>query len=293
MKGIDKPTGQPVSAGSTPGSGAGPGSPVPAGILVLDKPRGPSSMQAVARVRGRIKAGITAKMGEGVGPRRPKVGHAGTLDPLADGVLLIGVGAATRELGRLMGLEKGYRTVIDLSAFTSTDDEEGEREAVAVAEIPGEAAVRAAVAGFGGEGLQRPPAYSAVKVDGRRAYAMARGGDAPDIPARPIIVHEISVRSYAWPMVTVDIRCGKGFYVRSFARDLGLALGTGGTCRSIQRTAIGPFTIDEAIGLDALPATLGAEDLIPVDEAIRRAGAGAATGTATSSSGDAPGPDVG
>jgi len=249
------------------------GSLVPAGILVLDKPRGPSSMQAVARVRGRVKAGIIRRAGEGAGPRRPKVGHAGTLDPLADGVLLIGIGAATRELGSLMGLEKLYRTEVDLSAFTTTDDEEGERQPVTVPVPPTEADVRQAVAGFQGTSDQRPPAFSAVKVGGRRAYAMARGGQAPELAARPVVVHEIRLDAYAWPVATVTIRCGKGFYVRSFARELGVALGTGGTCRRIERRAIGPFTIEESIRLDDVPATIDASDLIPLEDARRRADA--------------------
>ncbi len=228
-------------------------------------------MQAVARVRGRVREGIRRSLGAGQSVRRPKVGHAGTLDPLADGVLLIGVGAATRELGRLMGLEKRYRTVVDLSAFTSTDDAEGEREPVLVTEPPGLERVQQALAAFTGTVLQRPPAFSAVKLGGRRAYELARSGEATMIEPRPVVVHEIDIVEHRWPLLTVDIRCGKGFYVRSFARDLGERLGTGGTCLSIQRRAIGPFAIDEAIPLDRLPEALLQDDLIPTGEALSRA----------------------
>ncbi|MHC4809311.1 MAG: tRNA pseudouridine(55) synthase TruB [Planctomycetota bacterium] len=244
-------------------------SPVPAGVLVVDKPRGPSSMQAVARIRGRVREALRRSGAAGV--RRPKVGHAGTLDPLADGVLLVGVGAATRELGRLMGLEKRYRTVVDLGAFTDTDDAEGVRESVEVAEPPSRERVEAAVAGFLGTVLQRPPAFSAVKLGGRRAYELARSGAATPIEARPVQVHDIGVLDYQWPRLTVDIRCGKGFYIRSFARDLGERLGTGGTCLAIQRRAIGPFEIGEAVPLDDLPEAIGPEDLMSIDEAVSRA----------------------
>ncbi len=240
---------------------------------MVDKPRGPSSMQAVARVRGRIREGIRRSSGAGEGVRRPKVGHAGTLDPLADGVLLIGVGAATRELGRLMGLEKRYRTVVDLSAFTATDDAEGDREPVPTAEPPSLERVRQALAASTGTILQRPPAFSAVKLGGRRAYELARSGETATIEPRPVVVHEIDIIDHRWPLLTVDIRCGKGFYVRSFARELGERLGTGGTCLSIQRRAIGPFTIEESIPLDRLPEALLQGDLIPTGEALSRAGA--------------------
>jgi len=281
-----------MTASDNPASrgGATPPAPVPAGVLVLDKPRGPSSMKAVAVVRGRVLGGLrrldaaamatpapSAGAASGAAPgaapgatpapgrrRRPKVGHAGTLDPLAEGVLLIGTGAATRELGRLMGLEKAYRTVIDLSAFTSTDDAEGAREPVALDHPPSREAVGEVVASFRGELEQRPPAFSAVKVEGRRAYALARGGDAPELPVRRVRVHEIRLERYAWPEAEIVLRCDKGFYVRSLARDLGRRLGTGGTCLSIRREAIGPFTIDEATPLDALPEAVGEAELMPL-----------------------------
>ncbi len=282
MTGSDNP------AARRPGAPDAPPSPVPAGVLVLDKPRGPSSMKAVAIVRGRVAEGLRRRDAAGAtvpagppdpsapGPgrgrrrRRPKVGHAGTLDPLAEGVLLVGVGAATRELGTLMDLEKAYRTVIDLSAFTSTDDSEGDREPVTVDVPPTEAAVRAAVEAFRGEHEQRPPAFSAVKVGGRRAYAMARGGDAPELPPRRVHVFLAQLERYDWPEAEVLLRSAKGFYVRSFARALGERLGTGGTCLSIRREAIGPFTADEATRLDDLPETIGEGDLLSLDRVRER-----------------------
>ncbi|MDP7070952.1 MAG: tRNA pseudouridine(55) synthase TruB [Phycisphaerales bacterium] len=228
----------------------------PTGFLVLDKPAGPSSMSAVSVVRRR--AG------------RTKTGHGGTLDPLATGVLVLGLGRATKLLEQVVATDKGYETEIDLSITTPTDDLEGDARTVEVATPPDFAALEAALASFGGEFLQRPPAFSAVKVGGRRAYALARKDQSVDIPARPVRVHHIGLLKYDWPVATVEVRCGKGFYVRSLARDLGERLGTGGCCRRITRTAVGPFTLDEAVPLDDVPDPLTQADLISVDEALAR-----------------------
>jgi len=225
------------------------------GFIILDKPEGFTSMQAVAAVRRR--AG------------RAKTGHAGTLDPLATGVLVIAIGrAATRHLSAIMGTDKRYSTVIDLSAFTATDDREGERREVCVAVPPPADDIRAAVRGFVGEISQRPPSFSAIKIAGRRAYKHARQGRDVQLAPRPVIVHGIDVVSYHWPRVELAIHCGKGSYVRSLARDLGLALGTGGHCLSIRRTAVGPFRIEDAVTLDDVPDPLGQESLIDIERAL-------------------------
>jgi tRNA pseudouridine55 synthase len=227
-----------------------------AGILVVDKPAGFTSMDAVALVRG--KAGGA------------KTGHAGTLDPLATGVLVIALGRATKQIDRFMATDKRYRTVIDLSALTVTDDLEGSRVEVQVAAPPSEGDVRAALGTFVGAIWQRPPAHSAVKVDGRRAYALSRQGHEPDLAPRKVVVHQLDLVGYDWPLLEVDIRCAKGFYVRSLARDLGRALGTGGHCRSLRRTAVGPFTEAESVRLDDVPVPLEQAHLIPIDDALRR-----------------------
>jgi tRNA pseudouridine55 synthase len=219
------------------------------GIFALDKPAGMTSMQAVALVRRR--AGGT------------RTGHAGTLDPLATGVLVIALGKCTRQIESLMATDKRYETVIDLSAFTTTDDVEGPRTEV-VPGTPGAAASRPSrddvariLAGrFTGTVLQRPPAFSAMKVGGRRAYALARRGQAPELAPRPVRIDSIEMLGYEWPRLSLDIRCGKGTYVRSIARELGEALGTGGHCASIRRTAVGAFTIDRAVTVDVLPERL-------------------------------------
>ena len=221
------------------------------GFLLIDKPVGPTSMQAVARVRHR--AG------------RVKTGHAGTLDPLATGVLVLGLGRATKHLQTAMATDKVYETVIDLAGTTATLDGEVEPTPVDVVSPPSRANLDIAVATFQGDIMQAPPAFSAMKVGGRRAYALARKGAPPDLPPRPVIVHAIDVLSYQWPRVTLRIHCGKGFYVRSLARDLGLALSAGGWCVSIRRTAVGPFLIDAAIKLDDVPDVVQQSDLLSID----------------------------
>ena len=221
---------------------------------MVDKPLGPSSMAVVSRVRR--KAGGA------------RTGHAGTLDPLACGVLVLAVGRATKNLGRLMATDKRYRTVIDLGAFTTTDDLEGERIEVDVKAPPSEDDVESVLHRFVGEQTQRPPAFSAVKIGGRRAYRLARRGTAVEMPPRTIVVHAVDLVRYAWPLLEVDIRCAKGVYIRSLARDIGEALGTGGHCRSLRRTAVGPFIEQMAVGLDAVPDPLTETDLIPVERAL-------------------------
>ena len=198
-----------------------------------------------------------------------RTGHAGTLDPLAGGVLVLALGRATKSIDRLMNTDKRYRTVIDLSAFTATDDLEGERAEVPVDEPPTAEAVRAVLKRFTGPIRQRPPVFSAVKIVGRRAYKMARKGQAVDLPARPVLVHTIDLISYGWPQAELAIQCGKGFYVRSLARDLGEALGTGGHCAFIRRTAVGPFTEAMATRLDDVPQPLAEEHLISMETALR------------------------
>ena len=197
-----------------------------------------------------------------------RCGHAGTLDPLASGLLVIGLGSCTKRLGEWMAGDKRYESVMDLSAFTATDDSEGTLEMVDSAVAPARAQVENAVRAFVGEFMQSPPAFSAVKIAGRRAYDMARremraGGDVGSVQpqARAVRVHAIDVVAWEWPLLTVRIHCDKGFYVRSLARDLGRALGTGGFCRSIRRTWSAPFRVEDALVLDALPQRLRQEQL--------------------------------
>lgn len=221
-----------------------------AGLLVVDKPLGMSSMGVVSRVR-------RAAMGA-------RTGHAGTLDPLATGVLVCALGKATRSIESLMGLTKVYEAVVDLSAFTTTDDREGPRTEVMPAELPSEALVREVLGRFTGVIQQKPPAFSAVHVDGKRAYKLARKGQDVDLPARPVRIDALELLSLAYPLLSVRVTCGKGTYIRSLARDMGLALGTGGHLASLRRTAIGPYTLTQAVKLEDLPRPLPQDWLLPV-----------------------------
>ena len=235
---------------STGGHAAGG---TPSGLLVIDKPEGITSMGVCRRVRGKLVAGGA--------PKRVKVGHGGTLDPLATGVLVLLVGRATRQCSRVMAGEKRYLAEVDLSQSSTTDDREGETTA-ATGAPPSEAQVREACARFVGRIEQRPPAFSAIKVGGKRAYRMARAGEPPELAARPVEVHAIELLRYEWPLATIDVRCGKGTYIRSLARDLGAVLTGAGMLRSLRRTVVGEFRIEHAVKLEALPERLTAADLL-------------------------------
>ncbi len=220
------------------------------GLLVVDKPLRWSSMDVV-RVLRRATGGA-------------KAGHAGTLDPLATGVVVCCLGKATKLIDSLMGLTKVYEADVDLSAFTITDDREGEREEVAIDVPPDEQTVRDALARFIGDIQQKPPAFSAIHVDGQRAYKLARKGELVDLPARTVHIDAIDLMHYAWPIATLRITCGKGTYIRSLARDLGLALNTGGHLASLRRTAVGNFTLDGAFDEERLKHPIGEKDLLPL-----------------------------
>ena len=216
-------------------------------------------MKALARVR--VLARVTAGGG--------KSGHAGTLDPLATGVLVIGIGRpATRLLSRIVGASKRYRTVVDLSAFSPSDDLEREPVPVEIHTPPDKDEIESTLETFKGFIQQSPPAFSAIKVDGKRAYQLARDDKLDSLPPRTVRVHDISLAGLDWPLATIDIHCGKGFYVRSLARDLGNALKTGGYCTSIRRTAVGPFSLDHARTLADMPIELKQEHLIDISTAM-------------------------
>jgi len=223
------------------------------GVLVIDKPRGPTSMSMVNLVRRRASESRE---------NRVRTGHAGTLDPLATGVLVLGLGKMTKRLGELTLTNKRYTTVIDLSATTAGHDDESPREEVQVSNPPDRQTINKTLETFHGTILQRPPIFSAVKVDGHRAYAIARKGKEVVIKPREVEVFDISLLEYSWPILTIEIACAKGFYVRSLARDLGEKLGTGGYCKEIRRTEVGPFTLEHAHVLENLPEEITQEILI-------------------------------
>ena len=223
------------------------------GLVVVDKSPGMTSHDVVARVR-RL-----------AGTR--KVGHAGTLDPMATGVLVLGVDRATRLLGHLMLTEKSYDATIRLGVVTTTDDAEG--EVVSTHDTSGvrEDDVRTELARFVGDIEQVPTAVSAIKVDGQRAYARVRAGEQVELKARPVTIHDLVVHEVALPDVRISVRCSSGTYIRAIARDLGAELGTGGHLTALRRTAVGPFTLAEAHGLDALAERF---ELVDVSDVARR-----------------------
>lgn len=202
-----------------------------------------------------------------------KVGHAGTLDPAATGVLVAGVERGTKLLAHLVGLDKVYAATIRLGASTVTDDAEGavveKRDASAV----GEDAIRAGVRRLTGEIMQVPSKVSAIKIDGRRAHEMVRSGEEVEIPARPVTVHAFDIggirRAGEFVDVDVEVHCSSGTYIRSLARDLGEDLGVGGHLIALRRLRVGPFPITDAADLDSLADH--PELSLSMDEALTRA----------------------
>jgi len=171
-----------------------------------------------------------------------KVGHAGTLDPLAEGILVVGIGKGTKLLTDITGAEKEYLCVARLGATSETDDEEGIKTEIKVPIIPSHADVLCALSSFQNETEQVPPGYSAIKIKGKEAYKLARAGVSPTMKSRPAQIKEIELISYEWPLVSFRIVTGKGVYIRAVARDLGAKLNVGGYLASLQRTRVGSFT---------------------------------------------------
>jgi tRNA pseudouridine55 synthase len=225
--------------------------------LVIDKSTGFTSMDVCAIVRGKLR--------KGGAPKRVKVGHGGTLDPAATGVLVVLVGRATKLCDTVMAGEKEYLAEVDLARTSTTDDAEGTITTVEVGTPPTRGRVEEACRGFVGVIQQTPPDFSAIHVGGRRAYDMAREGKVLKLAARAVTVAEVRVVEYQWPRLSLDIRCGKGVYIRSIARDLGRTLGTGGMLTALRRTRVGRFTIDMGRQLGALAPILTQSDLRPLE----------------------------
>lgn len=234
------------------------------GVLIVAKPAGPTSHDVVALVR-RLAA-------------TRRVGHGGTLDPFASGVLPLFLGRATRLAEYHLGQRKTYRATVCFGASSATDDLEGELTPAA-GPAPGREAVEAALASFRGPIAQRPPAFSAVKVAGRRAYAMARAGEAPELSEREVTIHRLELVEWDGsdsdrPIAILDVECSAGTYVRALARDLGALVGSAAYLGALVRTASGPFSLDDAVPLDRLraaaadgPAAVGAL-LLPIDAGL-------------------------
>lgn len=234
------------------------------GILVVAKPVGPTSHDVVGLVRR-----LTATK---------RVGHGGTLDPFASGVLPIFIGKATRLVEYHLGDRKRYRATVCFGASSTTDDLEGALTP-ASGPAPTRARVEEALVGFHGEIQQRPPAYSAIKVAGRRAYAMARAGQEVELAPRSVTLHELELLGWDEttpdePVAVLDVECSAGTYIRSLARDLGEAVGSGAYLGALTRTASGPFTLADAHDLDEIRAAAAdgpervVDRLLPIDAGL-------------------------
>jgi tRNA pseudouridine55 synthase len=226
------------------------------GVLSLDKPGGWSSRQAVDAVE-RLA-------------RKDKMGHAGTLDPLATGVLVVCVGAATRLIEYVQRMPKRYVATFLLGRRSPTEDVEGDVTELSDPPVPTSDELAAAARRWTGPFEQRPPAYSALKVEGRRAYKLARRGQQVNLKPRPVVVHRLEVVGYAYPELKLEVECGGGTYVRSLGRDLAESLGTAAVMSALRRTAIGSFTVDEAVDPRRLTPASFREHLLPPLRAVER-----------------------
>lgn len=189
---------------------------------------------------------------EGKKPKNCKVGHTGTLDPLATGLLVLLVGKEyTRRAGELTKLDKTYEVTMKLGETSTTGDEEGEKTAVS-GTIPTERAVLEALTAFRGHIMQVPPAYSAIKIDGKRAYDLARAGKTVEFEARPVTIHSIELTRYDYPFVEFNADVSSGTYIRSLVEDLGTHLGTGAYMSALRRTRVGSFQLQGALQIDTL-----------------------------------------
>jgi tRNA pseudouridine55 synthase len=228
--------------------------PVPMGVLVVDKPSGLTSRAVVDLVAHEFPSS--------------RVGHAGTLDPLASGILILCVGPATRLIAEIQKTQKAYRTVLRLGARSDTCDADGTIQAESSPSIPTAGVVERALVAFEGILHQVPPEYSAVKVKGRRAYELARAGQRPELQPRPVRVDRVALIAYDWPKLALEIQCASGTYIRSIARDLGERLGCGAYVETLVRTRIEPFGLEDAVDLRALSGDSIHRHMRPVLDAL-------------------------
>lgn len=233
------------------------------GILGVDKPHGWSSFDVIRRLRRQLTAENSAaasgahRTSDSVS-RPPKMGHAGTLDPMATGLVIVLIGKATKQQDRFMMLDKVYQAEITLGATSTTDDAEGDITPWTKGEEgsstePDENRVKDVLGRFTGAIEQVPPRHSAVKVEGQRAYQLARNGEDVVLNPRTVTVYDISRVSFEYPRLRFTARVSSGTYLRSLARDIGEALDTGGYLASLRRTRIGPHTVAEAVSVDDSP----------------------------------------
>ena len=224
------------------------------GLQVIDKPAGMTSRDAVDRAQRWF-------------PKATRIGHTGTLDPLATGVLVLCIGVATRLAEYVQAMKKTYRAGFILGARSNTDDADGILTPALAVEAPDERLVAATLKTFEGDQDQVPPAFSAAKVTGRRAYKLARQGLSLELQPRRVTIYQIAMLAYRFPNLAVEIECGKGTYVRALARDLGECLGCGAYVNILRRTRVGVFHVAEAISFEASAAEVR-EGLQPIERAV-------------------------
>lgn len=206
------------------------------GIILIDKPAGMTSFGVVARIR-RV---LTEKNG-----KKTKVGHTGTLDPFATGLMILVVGKECKNAGNYSKLDKTYEATIRLGQTSTTGDLEGEITNVSSAK-PSKSEAESAINKFIGEITQRPPIYSAIKIDGQRAYKLARKGEKIEMPKRKVIIYSLELIGYSYPEIKIKARVSSGTYIRSLAEDIGEVLGTGGFCEKLRRTEIDKWGVETA-----------------------------------------------
>lgn len=227
-------------------------------ILLVDKPAGVSSFGVVARVRRRLseEAGYVEVVGkDGVvrqKRKKVKVGHTGTLDPFATGLLILLVGKGTKRANEFLKLDKEYIATLRLGANSTTGDPEGEITEHEICEIPNKEAVEKCVEKLVGENSQRVPAYSAVKINGQRAYKLAREGKQVEMPVRKVKIYKIEILSYEWPELKIRCKVSSGTYIRALAEDIGKALGTGAYLTELRRTQVGEYRVEGARLIDEI-----------------------------------------
>lgn len=220
------------------------------GFLAINKPKGITSHDAVAFARRRLKI--------------RKIGHAGTLDPMATGVLILGIGAATRLLEYIQNSEKEYEAEITFGATSSTDDADGEIAKFPDAQMITRTDFEQALPEFIGTIHQIPPQFSAIKVSGQSAHRLARSGKEVKLKSREVVIHDIQIRRFDFPKAEISVRCGKGTYIRSLARDLGARLETGAYLSKLTRTRVGEFNLNKALPLRSIRA----DKVAPIESGV-------------------------
>lgn len=230
-------------------------------ILLIDKPAGWTSFDVVARIRASIKyqvAGSKNELSTSLATNyllpttRVRVGHAGTLDPFATGLLIVLVGGATKKQDQFMKLDKEYIASLRLCATSTTGDPEGAIEEFPISnfQIPNKSQILEILKQFTGEITQIPPKYSAIKVNGERAYKLAREGKEVEIKPRQVTIYELEVLSFEFPVLNIRVKCSSGTYIRTLAEDIGKALGSGAYLTELRRTKIGEYVVEDAMSVE-------------------------------------------